>query len=58
VPKTLQNLRVRHYSGNMQAPRTQGGLDMNKKPGLLLVLLAMPAHAETDAQVQAVQMPA
>lgn len=31
---------------------------MNKKLGLLLMLLAMPAHAETDAQVQAVQMPA
>jgi len=31
---------------------------MNKKLGLLLMLLAMPAHAESDAQVQAVQMPA
>lgn len=31
---------------------------MNKKLGLLLMLLAMPAHAEMDAQVQAVQMPA
>jgi len=31
---------------------------MNKKLGLLLMLLAMPAYAETDAQVQAVQMPA
>ncbi len=31
---------------------------MNKKLGLLLMLLAMPALAETDAQVQAVQMPA
>lgn len=31
---------------------------MNKKLGLLLMLLAMPAYAEMDAQVQAVQMPA
>jgi len=42
----------------MHPSRMQGGLDMNKKLGLLLMLLAMPAYAEMDAQVQAVQMPA
>lgn len=31
---------------------------MNKKLGLLLMLLAMPVYAKVDAQVQAVQMPA
>ncbi|TNC98885.1 MAG: sporulation-like protein [Gallionellaceae bacterium] len=31
---------------------------MNKKLGLLLLLLAMPVHAEPEALVQAVQMPA
>jgi len=38
--------------------RIYEGMDMNRKLGLLLMLLTLPVHAEPEALVQAVQMPA